>query len=84
MGKVTAQQGWHDIYRRFISTIYIQYFQRQYNIRYICDFSLTKIWGRQSTGRQTNCATSNWATCVGQLAMLPTFSTCFVCVLFWL
>ena len=36
----TAQQCWYDIYRRFISMIYIRYLQRKYHIRYISDFSL--------------------------------------------
>ena len=86
MGKVTAQKAWHNIYRRFISMIYIQYFQRNYIIRYICDFSLIKISGRQSTGQQTSCATSNWATYIGQLGdnAHNFFNSFCACVLFWL
>ena len=64
MCKVTAQQGWQDIYRRFISMIFVTKISYLINISY---FLLMKISARQSTRRQTNWATKNWAIAVGQL-----------------
>ena len=63
MGKVTVQQGWHDIYQRFISMI----FATKISYLIYIYFSLMKISARQSTRRQTNWATINRAIGVGQL-----------------
>jgi len=65
MGKVTSQQGWHDIYRRFTSMIYIGYLQRKCRIRYMYDISLSCKYrvasqlGDKLTGRH---ASVNWET----------------------
>ena len=84
-GTVTAQQGWHNIYRRLISMIYIRYLQRKYHIRYTSDFSLMKNrvasqLGDKPTARQptgphvlVKCAT-----------MPPIFYAFCACVLIWL
>jgi len=66
MEMMTAQRGWHDICRRFTSIIYNDICNANI-LSDISDISLMKIPGRQSNWAKTNCATTNWATRVGQL-----------------